>query len=77
MILPQSVQASSSVFSCKLMLPEVMEIWEVSEDLREWPLWQDKELRDLASVSISLQCRRKEDINMQDGLNWLAFKPMV
>lgn len=40
------------------MLPEVMEIWDVSEDRREWPLWHDKELRDLASVSISLQRHR-------------------
>ena len=40
------------------MLPEVMEICEVSDDLRECPLWQDSELSDLASVSISLQASR-------------------
>ena len=55
MIFPQRVQRSSSAFSWKLMLPEVMEICEVSDDLRECPLWQDSELSDLASVSINLQ----------------------
>ena len=38
------------------MLPEVMEICDVSEDLLEWPLpWQESELSDLASVSINLK----------------------
>ena len=37
------------------MLPEVMEICDVSDDLLEWPLWQESEFKDLASVSISLQ----------------------
>ena len=37
-----------------LLLPDVTDIWEVSEDLREWP-FPPKELRDLASVSINLK----------------------
>ena len=37
------------------MLPEVMEICDVSDDLLEWPLWQERELSDLASVSINLK----------------------
>ena len=38
------------------MLPEVMEICDVSEDLLEWPLpWQESEFSDLASVSINLK----------------------
>ena len=55
MIFPQRTQRSSSAFSWKLMLPEVIEICDVSEDLLEWPLWQERELSDLASVSINLQ----------------------
>ena len=49
------------------MLPEVMEIWDVSEDRREWPLWHDKELRDLASVSISLE--KKSTQIIQDEIS--------
>lgn len=63
MILAQSVQRSSSaLFSGDIpaaaaaswkLLPDVIEICEVSDERREWPLWS--ELRDLASVSISLE----------------------
>jgi hypothetical protein len=52
---------SSSVFSWKLLPPEVMDICDVSEDRLEWPFWQDNELRDLASVSISLQERKTDN----------------
>ena len=37
-----------------LLLPDVTDIWEVSEDLRECP-FPPKELSDLASVSINLK----------------------
>ena len=50
-----------------LLPPDVIEICEVSDDRREWPLWQVKELRDLASVSISLE-KRKIDENYWDSL---------
>lgn len=40
--------------------PDVMEIWEVSEDLREWPDW--REFKDLASVSINLEEKREEKL---------------
>lgn len=33
----------------------MIEICEVSDDLREWPFWHDSEFSDLASVSISLK----------------------
>jgi hypothetical protein len=35
-------------------LPDVTDIWDVSELFLECPLFPDKELSDLASVSISL-----------------------
>ena len=49
-----------------LLLPDVTDIWEVSEDLREWP-FPPKELRDLASVSINL----KYKWNLSYTLNYL------
>ena len=45
------------------MLPEVMEICDVSEDLLEWPLpWQESEFSDLASVSINLKKLAEEKL---------------
>lgn len=61
-ILPHTVHRSSSSldssFSCALLplLPDVMEICDVSDDLREWPLCS--EFRLFASVSMSLKANR-------------------
>jgi len=40
-------------------LPEVNEIWDVSELFREWPLFPEREFKDLASASISLESEFK------------------
>jgi len=46
-------------------LPEVNEIWDVSELFREWPLFPEREFKDLASASISLE---SEIVQIQPNL---------
>ena len=56
------------------MLPEVMEICDVSEDLLEWPLpWQESEFSDLASVSINLKKKKLFEFVVFDIEYSLAF----
>jgi len=54
-------------------LPEVNEIWDVSELFREWPLFPEREFKDLASASISLESDR---VQIQPNLMQVFFHKM-